>query len=155
MPLLDATFHLPSGLPNKQLLAQFGPTIHVIVGHYAPPGATTAAPAQTEGIMALVDTGACESCIDNALAIRLGLPVIDTMQISGSNGIATHDVYLAQLNNVGLEFSQYGRFAGVHLTTGGQVHGVLLGRTFLDNVIMIYDGVRGQVTLSSPRIVSP
>jgi hypothetical protein len=86
------------------------------------------------------------------LAKKLKLPVIDTMQIAGANGSHTHDVYLAYVNILGLEFSQYGRFAGVHLSAGQQPHGVLLGRTFLSNVMLIYDGLRGQITLTAARI---
>lgn len=103
--------------------------------------------------MALVDTGASESCIDCDLAKRLGLPIIDTMQISGTDGTKTHDVYLAHINIVSLEFFQYGRFAGVRLSAGQQPHGVLLGRTFLASVMLIYDGLRGQITLTAPRII--
>lgn len=152
MPLLDATFRDQAGQADKTSLLQFGPSIQVIVGHFAQPGSIIVTPAVTETTLALVDTGACESCIDSTLAKKLGLPVIDTIQIAGSNGSHTHDVYLAHVNIWGLEFSQFGRFAGVHLAAGQQAHGVLLGRTFLSNVMLIYDGLRGQITLSSARI---
>lgn len=152
MPLLDATFRDQSGQADKTTLIRVGPSIPVIVGHYAQPGSTIATPTATETTFALVDTGACESCIDSDLAKKLGLPVIDTMQISGAGGSKTHDVYLAYINIMGLEFSQFGRFAGVHLSAGNQPHGVLLGRTFLSNVMLIYDGLRGQITLTSARI---
>lgn len=152
MPLLDITFiDQTTGHPNKADLRRFGPSFQVIVGHYASPDPADTPP-QVETVWALVDTGACESFIDSDLAKKLDLPVIDTTQISGVGGMATHDVYLAHINNVGLEFSQFGRFAGVHLTNGGQPHGVLLGRTFLENVMMVYDGIRGQVTLTAARI---
>lgn len=152
MPLLDATFRDQAGLTDRNALLQYGPTIQVIVGHFAQPGSTIAIPPDTETTFALVDTGACESCIDSDLAKKLKLPVIDTIQISGANGSHTHDVYLAYVNIFGLEFSQYGRFAGVHLSAGQQPHGVLLGRTFLSNVMLIYDGLRCQITLTAARI---
>ncbi len=38
------------------------------------------------------------------------------------------------------------RFIGVDLVAGGQTHGVLLGRGFLEDVIMIYGGLKAQVT---------
>ena len=155
MPLFDATFRDPTtGHVDKKSLLQFGPSIEVIVGHYnspvlapSPPQAT---PTPTEKTWALVDSGAGESCIDIQLATRLGLPVIDKMQIAGSNGSHTHNVYLAHIHIFGLEFAQFGRFAGVDLAGGNQAHGVLLGRTFLDNVLLIYDGVRGQITFTCP-----
>lgn len=151
MPLFDATFTKPTGETDFDGLQQYGPSIQVSVGHYVPQGATIATPTSPETTWALIDTGAAESCIDSELAQRLGLPVIDKMIISGSNGSHTHDVYLAHINIFGLEFSQFGRFAGVHLADGQQPHGVLLGRTFLRAVMLIYDGIRGQITLSSPR----
>jgi predicted aspartyl protease len=152
MPLLDATFRDQAGLTDRNALLQFGPSIQVIVGHFTQPGSIVATSTDTETTYALVDTGACESCIDSALAKKLGLPVIDTMQIAGANGSHTHDVYLAYINILGLEFSQFGRFAGVHLSAGQQAHGVLLGRTFLSNVMLIYDGLRGQITLTAARV---
>jgi hypothetical protein len=42
----------------------------------------------------------------------------------------------------------YGAFAGVHLAAGGQVHQALIGRTFLRNMKMVYDGITGRVTIS-------
>lgn len=152
MPLLDATFRDADGQTDKPFLIRYGPSVQVVVGHYVQPGVTIAEPMQPETTWALVDTGASESCIDCDLAVKLGLPIVDTMQISGSNGTFQHDVYLAQINIFGLEFSQFGRFAGVKLSTGQQPHGVLLGRTFLDNVLLIYDGIRGQITLTAARL---
>jgi len=151
MPLFDATFLRPTGETDFASLLQYGPSIQVTVGHYVPQDTVASAPAPPETTWALIDTGAGESCIDSDLAKRLGLPIIDKMQISGANGTATHDVYLAHINIFGLEFSQYGRFAGVHLADGQQPHGVLLGRSFLQYVMLMYDGIRGQITISSPR----
>ena len=44
---------------------------------------------------------------------------------------------------------QSGRFAGVHLRAGGQPHFALIGRTFLEDFTMRYEGKTGMVTLSS------
>lgn len=74
------------------------------------------------------------------------------MDMSGVSGMQKHAVYLASVSIPDLEFLQYGRFAGVDLRDGGQAHQALLGRTFLQNVILIYDGLRGQVTLASQRL---
>ena len=51
-----------------------------------------------------------------------------------------------------LEIFEFGAFAGVDLGAGEQPQRVLLGRTFLQSTVMIYDGVRGQVTVASYRI---
>lgn len=151
MPLADAGFSdQDSGRPDGRLLVAYGPTLRVTVSHFAQDAETGETP--TEVVAALVDTGASESCIDNQLAEDLGLPVIDEMDMSGVGGTKKHKVYLASVNIPELEFGQYGRFAGVDLRDGGQLHQALLGRTFLQNVILIYDGLRAQVTLASQRL---
>lgn len=149
MPILDAGFRRQDGHPDGRLLVTFGPTVAVTVGHYAP-DADQSRP--SKAVYALVDTGAYESCIDAALAAELGLPVVDTAQIAGAGGESVHDVFLAYIQIPQLEIVQYGRFTGVNLRAGRQAHEVLLGRTFLVNTIMIYDGLRAQVTIASARV---
>lgn len=162
MPIAEAAFHSPDGQAVPGLLVLFGPTLQVIVGPSAsslPPlevlagGNQTSAARGLEAVQGLVDTGAQESCIDADLARRLGLAVVDRIRISGSNGAHPHDVFAAQVLVPSLGIAQVGRFAGVHLAGGGQRHHVLLGRTFLQNVVMIYDGRRSQVTLASSAIL--
>lgn len=103
--------------------------------------ATVAAPA-------LIDTGATFSCIDEQFATELGLTPIDIQQTSGAGGVSEHPVYLAVVNIPSLGKSQYGRFMGVRLADGNQHHRVILGRSFLALVVMIYDGTKAQVTLA-------
>jgi len=38
-------------------------------------------------------------------------------------------------------------FSGVHLAAGGQHHLALIGRTFLQNFTLIYEGRSGNVTI--------
>jgi len=153
MPLAEAGFAYPKVAENqrKDLLVQHGPTMQVVVGHLEAQDAAGPALAKnlaTETVHALVDTGALLSCIDDQLAKKIGLPVIDKQQCSGVGGPSTHDVYLAYIDMPTLSFGQYGPFMGVHLAAGGQQHQVLLGRTLLQSMIMIYDGVRGCVTIA-------
>ncbi len=158
MPIAEAAFSLPNGLAAPGVLLALGPTIQVLVGRLTPAQAAGgqpvagAAPAGGVGallVSGLVDTGAAQSCIDSALAARLQLPVVDRIALSGSNGAHQHDVFAAQITVPALGITEAGRFAGVHLTGGQQPHEVLLGRTFLQNVVMIYDGRRSQVMLAS------
>ena len=149
MPILDAGFRGQDGRADGQLLITYGPTVQVTVGHYAP---ETDPSRPSKAVYALVDTGASESCIDSALAAELGLPAIDTARIAGVGGGSVHDVFLAHITIPQLEIVQYGRFTGVNLRAGGQEHAVLLGRTFLVNTLMIYDGLRAQVTIASTRL---
>ena len=43
----------------------------------------------------------------------------------------------------------YGAFAGVHLTAGGQVHTALIGRTFLQDFTLTYEGQTGRVSIAN------
>lgn len=97
---------------------------------------------------ALVDTGAAACCIDSALVAALKLPLVDRQQVAGVHGSGEVDMHLAQVYVPALNFTMYGVFAGVHLTAGGQPHFALIGRTFLRNFTLVYEGRTGAVTLS-------
>ena len=110
-------------------LIKYGPSIRVIVRPYSDPNQTESHHPPAEIVtLALVDTGAAASCIDTHLAAQLGLSAIDTVWISGAGGAAEHPEFMAHVDVPGVGIRQYGKFAGVELTGGGQ-HGVLLGRT--------------------------
>jgi hypothetical protein len=47
-----------------------------------------------------------------------------------------------------LNITQYGRFTGVHLQTGGQAHRAILGRTLLKECTLVYDGRTGSVKIT-------
>ena len=153
MPLAEAGF-AHRNVPEDQrasLLIRFGPTLQVTVGHLDakdPAVPVLDGGRASESVYALVDADALESCVDDQLAKKLALPVIDRQQCAGVGGPSTHDVYLALVEIPALAFVQYGRFMGVHLAIGGQQHQALLGRTLLDGMVMIYDGAKGSVTLA-------
>src|SRR5713101_1378616 len=134
------------------LLGLHGPTILVDIGFdpaFNP--ANNAVPvAAIKNMPALVDTGAGKSYIDNAIAVALGLPIVDKETVSGSSGSHQVDVYLAQIHVPGLAFTIWGRFGGVNLIAGGQTHAALIGRTFLQHITMQYNGLTGRVTLTKP-----
>jgi hypothetical protein len=152
MPQVDCGFG-NSGAQGSELLVSLGPTIQVNIGFdpdYIPaldppmvpvPGVTS--------IHALVDTGATISCIDNLLAAQLGLPVVDRRPVWGVHGSHETNTYLAQIYVPALEVTVYGEFVGVDLQAGGQVHSALMGRTFLRNFQMTYDGRTGSVVIST------
>lgn len=99
-------------------------------------------------IPALVDTGSTESCIDNLLGSELGLPIVDRRGVFGIHGVKKVNMYLAQIYIPRVDRTIYGAFAGVDLTTGGQFYKALIGRGFLQNFIMTYNGRSGTVTIS-------
>jgi len=147
MPILEAGWvDTQTQRGSPQLLQIHGPTADVTVG-WIIENEEDDVP-DVEPAKALIDTGASESCIDENLAIKLQLPVVDVISIAGAGGAQDHNVYAAEVNITALNFMQFGRFSGVHLSAGGQSHQVLLGRTFLQTMIMVYDGRRGHVTIS-------
>jgi len=148
MPLIDAGFIDKDGKADAPRLEIFGPTVEVTVIHSF--SEDTGDP-KSKTVSALVDTGASETCIDEALANELGLPIVDVREIGSAHGSNTHNVYMAYVNIPQLDIIQYGKFTGVNLKDGGQQHECLLGRTFLRDTIMIYDGYRAQVTIASTK----
>src|ERR1700733_6599387 len=100
MPSTNCGFpDVPGGASGAVLLAFNGPTILVDIGF--DPGfkvgvGKTPVPGIT-GVRALVDTGACESCIDSLLAKQLNLPVVDRRHICGSAGSHEVNIHLAQV----------------------------------------------------------
>ena len=148
MPLSECGFNDKGGISGKLLLEQHGPTTFVDIGFDPKYVAGQAPQSTTQQIPALIDTGAIQSCIDDALALKLTLPLVDRQWISGVGGKHQVSMYMAQVHVPQLNFTQFGQFAGVALAAGGQHHQVLLGRTFLRDLIMIYDGIRGQVTVA-------
>lgn len=147
MPLLEAGFIQPeSAAPSTPQLIHFGPTVDTLVEQPSPGDTGHEKNAVVPG---LIDTGATECCIDMRLAQSLGLPVIDVRTLAGAGGAHEVPVVLGRLTIPSLGgLSISGQFCCVHLADGGQPHQVLLGRTFLQYVIMIYDGVRGHVTVA-------
>jgi hypothetical protein len=99
-------------------------------------------------ILALIDTGAKQSCIDSALAQRLQLPMYDRRLVSTCNGKVLVDFCLAQIQAPSVKFIQSGTFASVPLKASGFRHEVLLGRSFLSYWKLEYDGTTGEVILT-------
>jgi hypothetical protein len=127
-----------------------GPTLFVRIGFdaaYDPSLPANPPNLPTNDIHALVDTGAGESCIDSGLAMTLNLPIVDRRMTAGVHGAKEVNVHLAQIFIPGLAFTIYGPFCAVDLAAGGQVHLALIGRSFLRNFTMIYEGRTGSVTL--------
>ncbi len=84
---------------NPDLLTVFGPTLTVKIGfdlQYRP-GRPRGANLPEQDFLALVDTGASESCIDSDLAIALNLPIIDQSEASGVHGRLAVNLHVAQI----------------------------------------------------------
>lgn len=135
------------GRPDE--LVQYGPTIVVRIG-FSPEVSFDSgdrASLPSTQFFALVDTGASESCIDSAVAMELGLPVVDREMVAGVHGAAPANVHLAHIYIPDTHVWINGRFAGVHLQAGGQPHSALIGRDVLRHFTMVYDGLTGAVNI--------
>ena len=151
-------FNDTAGTKGADLLILAGPTLVVDIGfdaNYVPTGAADVPNLAMKGVHALVDTGATQSCIDAQLAIALGLPIVDQVQIAGVSGKQTVNMHLAQIHVPSLPHTIYGSFAAVDLAAGGQSHSALIGRTFLKPFKMEYDGTTGEVLIYEPTIPLP
>ena len=151
MPTTRFGFDDTDSQSGQDLLVTFGPTLFVQIG-FDPafqPGLSSRPKLPQLELPALVDTGATESCIDSALARELQLPEVDTGLISGVQGRSEAVFYVAQILVPNLNWTIYGRFSGVHLTAGGQPHSALLGRTFLRNFALTYEGRTGEVIIGN------
>ena len=151
MPTTKCGFADQTGQSGRDALALYGPTLFVQIG-FDPASRPSDGPNPNlppDKHPALVDTGATESCIDSELALILNLPIVDRQKVAGVHGADTVNVHLAQIHVPSLDFTVYGRFAGVHLRAGGQPHFALIGRTFLRNFTMTYEGRTGNVILSN------
>lgn len=148
MPLALCGFNDAAHDTGRNLLTQFGPTLLVDIGfdpNYHGQGNIDLA---AKGIRALVDTGASESCIDSGLAMQLNLPIIDQRRIAGAGGAHDVNMHLGHIYVPSLGNTIHGAFAAVNLAAGGQPHLALIGRTFLHNFVMIYNGLTGTVALA-------
>ena len=151
MPTTKCGFNsIIGGATGAELLTTRGPTLFVNIGFDPDYNDRPTAPPQpgVTGVNALVDTGASVSCIDSILAAQLNLPTVDRRYIASAHGAEKVNMHLAQIHVPSLRFTIYGTFAGVHLQAGGMVHQALIGRTFLQNVTMVYEGLTGTVSIS-------
>ncbi len=138
------------GFDNPHLLVHHGPVVRIHIEfnpkfdlrNPTPPNQSKA------GYIGLIDTGCTYSCIDSSLADSLQFPIVNRQTVSGVAGRFETNEYLAQVYVSGLNHYLYGKFSGAHLKSGGLPYDALLGRDFLLDMNMVYDGGSGEVVLS-------
>ena len=141
---------------GTDLLARYGPTVAVRIGFDRDYRSGGGVPNLHDAeYPALVDTGATLSCVDSGLAATLHLPIVDRESVSGVHGSQEVNVHLAQIHIPSLDSVIIGRFHGVHLVQGNQPHLALLGRVFLRNFTMTYDGRTGSVKIRRNEGLAP
>lgn len=141
-------------IDKSSKLQFFGPTINVKIGFDIESyfGKKPVSFDSQEEHVALIDTGASESCIDSELAALYNLPVIDRRPYHGINGLNYFNLHLCQIHIPELNFTMHGKFSGVHLSDGGiENYKALLGRDFLKNFKFEYDGYKGNFKITIPE----
>ena len=106
-------------------------------------------PAPVAG-MALIDTGASQSCVHSDAIAGLGVSPVGSGNVGTPSGQGSHYKYPARLNFTDMGFTiEFSSAIGVDLT--GQLGGnmvVLVGRDILARCLFIYNGSSGCFTLA-------
>lgn len=135
---------------NSEILRTKGMLIKVhvgsasaVAGQQSSSGKTPQAP---EEIIAMIDTGASISAIDQGVAARLGLVQTGSIQVGGVGGMSQQPVFAAALEipDAGVTFDPL-MLSGAQL--GAPDFQMLVGRNLLCQMILTYDGANGQFAL--------
>jgi|SRR5208337_3121347 len=160
MPVLNIQLNAEAQGPNGEkipvppaiALLQRGPIVQVSVGleqqmarRLLQEGKLV--PTPIEGL-ALIDTGATTTCIDEEAASKMGLPVIDVATMaSASEASSEHNVHPISLIIVGSQIMiNVERAMGAALAPQGLL--VLIGRDVLVNCSLVYNGPAGSFSLA-------
>jgi predicted aspartyl protease len=105
-----------------------------------------AIPAPVQGL-ALIDTGAGSTCIDEEAAQKLQLPVVNVVDMaSASHALTKANVYPAKFQITGLPMNFNAPMSiGAPLAVQGLI--ALIGRDVLQHCTLIYNGHLGQISL--------
>ena len=167
MPILNNTGHVKTAdgdsRPAPEMLAGYGPIIQVTIHlpdlvqrAYSERGDKV--PAPVNGI-ALIDTGATITCIDRKAAEKASLPVtgVTTMSTAShanqecptyASKIVFPTINFTVQNAMGANLTSLGgTVIDTDIDTGNDLI-VLLGRDFLANAILIYNGPSGAFSLA-------
>ena len=153
---IAAEAHAPDGsktpVPPALALQLRGPIVQVSVGveqniahQLLQQGLTP--PAPITGV-ALIDTGASVTCIDDGAAQILKLPAIDVVTVaSASHAASPQNVYPIQVDVAGLPITiSAPRAIGASLAAQGVL--LLIGRDVLQQCTLFYNGPAGLFSLS-------
>jgi predicted aspartyl protease len=98
--------------------------------------------------MALIDTGASTTCIDDAAAQSLGLPIVDVATMSSASHASSQaNIYPISIEILGLPIIiNVPSAMGAALAPQGLL--LLIGRDFLRRCTLFYNGVTGEFTIA-------
>ncbi len=150
MPIVDCGFRDGPLGSGAEILVQRGPILQVNIG-LDPEYKYESGSALNSDIMqvpAMVDTGAVFSCIDDDLSRSLDLPLVDRRVFCMLNGKRECNAYLAHMVVPALSLFQHGIFYGLCFAEIDQPYQAVLGRTFLRDMMLVYDGRTGCVRIA-------
>lgn len=155
MPVAKVKFHEPGKAPPNPvplLLLREGPNLPVqievpdaLAKQLADTGKPIPPPVSGKG---LIDTGATFSAVDNATARKLELQPVRVTKVGTASGEVEQPVYSLKLTlpTARIVITD-GNVVGADLSGVGGVI-VLIGRSFLQHVMMIYDGPSAEFSLA-------
>lgn len=149
-PVINGPGVLPPNASPRALLAQAGARIALTVA--VPPSQAAqisasggAIPAPVSGI-ALIDTGASVTCIDNDLALSLGLRAVGSVSVNTPSGVGIAQTqYLGEVTLPGSAGNLW-TLTGAVLAPQGII--ALIGTDVLANCVLVYNGSAGAFTLA-------
>ena len=138
-------------LDSPKDLITNGPRIHVQIGFdrgYDARLLSKRPLIREELFVGVIDTGANQTAIDAGVAERLGLPLIDETMSVNVHGTVRSPIYAVHMYFPDLVYPAVGHLPGAHLAKTQFNCDLLLGRDFLKDFQMLYDGRTGSVKLS-------
>lgn len=127
-------------------MAIFGHILPVHIAAFGASSKTSSMPALVE-TNGLIDTGASDVCIDYRIALELGLREIDQATVGVVGGSTLAKIYLGRLTVPDVGFDRVCPLYALRVRH--PTHDVLLGRSFLENYIVTFDGPAGTFTFAT------
>jgi predicted aspartyl protease len=139
-------------VPPADVLSRQGPLVQVVIsigkffseqlaqqGHELPSPVTG---------VALIDTGATTTCIDDSIALQMGMPAVDVVMMASASHAATRqNVYSVHMEIVGSPIRvEVPKAMGASLKGQGII--ALIGRDYLRHCTLYYNGIMGEITLA-------
>ena len=150
MRVADCGFHNDPLLSGTEKLVRTGPTLFVNIGLDPEYRYAESEPTFNSDIIqvpALIDTGAMYSFIDVGVAQSLNLPLVDSRIFCLLTGKYELNGFLAHVVIPALSFFQHGIFYGFP-NDNHELYQAILGRTFLQHMMLNYDGRTGSVQIT-------
>ena len=141
-------------LPPETLLRD-GPRIRVRISlPRAAANLRRQPPAPTEGL-ALIDTGASYTCIDQSVAAQLQLVPVGHIPVAGATSSGLQPVYVVTWELLGSNIPPLTDKSVVGASLANQGLSMLLGRDFLRIAQFTYDGVASTWSIAIPIATLP